>query len=73
MPKRKANLTVIDLERLTQSQLAWLLNRSPQWLRANANLFHRDAQGRYSGRQAVAALMATRTGYVTPPELLHLI
>lgn len=56
MAKSK-NQTVIDLKSLSQQQTAWLLGRSPKWLRDNAQLFRRDAKGCYDAAQAVQALL----------------
>ncbi len=59
-------LTTIDLERLTQAQTAWLIGRSPRWLRDNAHQFKRNLDGRYDGREVFGA-MAELLGRVVIP------
>lgn len=46
----------IDLTRLSQRQVAWLLGKSPAWLRANAHCFPRNRDGTYCGRSVIATL-----------------
>ena len=54
-PDRK----LVDLDRLTQADVARLIGKPASYLRENAHRFERDADGRYSGRQVVAAMLAS--------------
>jgi hypothetical protein len=53
----KLNTKVIDLSKLSQSQVAWITGQSPSWLRAHGHLFERDADGKYNARQVLTAML----------------
>lgn len=70
MPTRTKNLkslAAVDLARLTQSQVAWLIDKPTSWLRENAHKFSRNADGTYDGREVFRA-MAELLGTVTFSE-----
>jgi len=52
----KTTATSVDLGRLTQSQVSWLIGQPTHWLRSNSQLFLRDDDGRYDARQVVEAV-----------------
>lgn len=54
-PKPPASLTGCDIGALTQQQAASLIGRPVSWVRDNSHLWERVANGRYDGRQVVAA------------------
>jgi hypothetical protein len=58
------NTTTIDLRKLSQYQLAWILDKPPHWIRSNAQIFERDADGKYNAKQAVQAFIASRPAKV---------
>jgi hypothetical protein len=59
------DLKTIDLAALNQQQTAWLLSRSPRWLRDQGHRFKRDARGKYDAREAVATLLKITTPPIT--------
>ena len=56
---KKIETTVIDLASLRQDQVAWLIGKSPAWVRARAHIFERDGRGLYNGRQSIEAFIGT--------------
>jgi len=48
---------LVDLDRLTQADVARLIGKPTSYLRNHEHRFERDAEGRYSGRQVVAAML----------------
>lgn len=55
----------VDLNRLTQSQAAWLIGRPASWLRDKSHLARRNTDGTYDGRELFRALAST----IAPAEL----
>jgi hypothetical protein len=52
---KKTSLVGVDLERLSQSQAAWLIERPAPWLRDNSHKVLRNSDGTYDGRRLFAA------------------
>jgi hypothetical protein len=55
-----------DLQRLTQSDVAWLAGKPVSWVKENVHLLGRNADGSYNGRDVLAGL--TRSHF-EPAEL----
>jgi len=55
----KAASSNVDLQRLTQSQVSWLIGKPTSWIRENSHLFLRGSDNHYDARDVVRAMSAT--------------
>lgn len=70
MSKKKTNTKTLDLATLNQQSVAWLINRSPAWLRRNSHRFHRAADGSYNAREVVSVLLEMQREQLADPRFL---
>ena len=59
---------LVDIDRLSQADVSRLIDRPTSFIRDHENWFERDANGKYSGRQVVAAMGQNRSESVEPME-----
>lgn len=71
--KQAASVTGVNLERLTQAQAAWLVGRPANWLRDNAHIEGRAADGTYNGKDLVRALSGDFRAADLPDESLEAV
>lgn len=65
-PKTTAKL--VDIDRLSQADVARLIDRPTSFVRDHEHWFERDTDGKYRGRQVVDALLKNRVASVEPME-----
>ena len=61
--------TKVDLIRLIQSQVAFLIGKPAKWVRDNAHLFLRDDDGRYDARGVVNAMVELANKIAEPAHI----